>query len=246
RVIVHRTALNTLYGRISLPAQVEQLEIVPTGIPPDMLLEGNLIRRIDQYVDDLADRVAGRLRPEEGQNEIGAFIDAPNRQSLPEILAMRRDMEASGRRIEQSAQPKRGVDRKSRQCLPGAPRFPLQYVVYEHSWQIDVLQKVVHRFAAAVRDDEEIGPYGRDDEVFVDLAVELECVAVGGFIGVIGGQCVGAGRPACTAGQPKCQRADRRQSCAPHTPTPRYRWLLYRKLRERPRRSWSASYCIII
>src|ERR1044071_5357028 len=84
-IIVHRTALDALHGRIGLPAQIQKREIVSPDIPPQMLLEVDMGGRIQKNVDDLSECIPRRLRADDRQNEIRSFADTPDRQCLTEI-----------------------------------------------------------------------------------------------------------------------------------------------------------------
>ena len=57
-----------------------------------------------------------------------------------------------------------------------------------------IAQEIVHPAPAAFRHQHEIDRHGGDHEIAVDLAVQDQGLAVGRFIGVVGGQGLGRGR----------------------------------------------------
>ena len=91
----------------------------------------HIIERVDEGVPHLAQTVADRRWPYNGQHEIYTFFYAPHAESLAEILVVIRYAQACCH-VEQSPHSQSGVDQKPAQGHTGAVSFPLEDVVRQY------------------------------------------------------------------------------------------------------------------
>ena len=75
----------------------------------------------------------------------------------------------------------------TRKRLAAALHLTLQHVVHERGRQGQILKKMMHRTAAAFGHQHEIKRHCGNDEVPVDLAVELQGLAIGDFVRIVVG-----------------------------------------------------------
>src|SRR5262249_36824084 len=87
-VIVHGTALYALHRLKCLRSQIQDSEIFASRIPPYVLLEVNIGGGIEAHIGGDAESITRIGGTEERQHQIRAFVNAPDRQGLAEILAM--------------------------------------------------------------------------------------------------------------------------------------------------------------